>query len=254
MPAQPFPPGDPLSSNTAAVDAPGWRAAAKARGYGFREQWQDPPFPGLLFQGNSAVATNVVESATAANPFTAGTLSGEYEPGHAPVTSSFIAIRLNRSMPDIVLVNARRGALRQANIGMGTRQMMRLPGSFDSSFTLYCPIGHERVATEIFTTELLQLFLEAVPGGDIEMCDEWMFVYDEGRRFSMPEALDRIERVGLRVQDEIVRRDFASLHTGQPIASAPNPIARMRGAQFAVVLAVSAVAAVLVGVWAVVAN
>lgn len=253
--AQPFPSDADRGLNTAAVDAPGWRAAAQARGYGYREHWPNPPFPGLLFRASgSTIATNVVESSSATNPFTAGTLSGEYVAGGAPVVSSFIAIRLLRSMPNVVLVNARRGALREANIGMGSRQMMRLPGSYDRSFTLYCPIGHERVAAEIFTPELMQVFLESLPGGDIEVSDEWMFVYDEGRRFSTPEALDRIERVALRVQDEIVRRNFASLHD-EPLAEvADQPVARMGGVQFAVIIAASVAAAALAGVWALVAR
>jgi hypothetical protein len=209
----------------------------------------------LLFRdGERAVATNIVESTTTANPFTAGTLSAEYAAAAAPVLSSFVAIRLHRSLPNIVLVNARRGALRQARIGMGSRQMMQLPGNYDREFTLYCPIGHERVAAEIFTPELMQVFSESLPGGDIELCDEWLFVYDEGRRFSTPEALERIERVALRVQDEIVRRDFASLHSEPLAAVAATPIARMRGAQFATVIVVSVVAAALAGLWAIVAH
>jgi len=252
-PAQPFPAAASANPTTAAVDAPGWRAAAQARGYDYRESWQNPPLPGLMFRGaQSTVATNVIESTAASNPFTAGTLTAQYSADGPAVHSSFIAIRLHRSMPNIVLVNARRGALRQANIGMGSRQMMQLPGSFDRAFTLYCPMGAERVAAEIFTPELMQIFLDSLPGGDIEVSDEWMFVYDEGRRFSTPEALERIERVGLRVQDEIVRRDFASLHEGAVAAMAQPPVARMRGLQFAAVLVVSAVAAVLAGVWALV--
>lgn len=254
MPAQPFPSSGSPGSNTASVDAPGWRAAAQAHGYGYRDQWRNPPFAGLLFRGESVMATNVVQSLTKANPFTAGTLSAEYVAGAPPVLSSFIAIRLHRSMPNIVLVNAQRGALRQAGIGMGSRQMMRLPGSYDRSFTLFCPIGHERVAAEIFTPELMQVFSEALPAGDIELSDEWLFVYDEGRRFSTPEALERIERVALRVQDEIVRRDFASLHEEPVALVATPPIAKMRGTQFAAVIVACVVAASLAGVWAVLAR
>lgn len=250
IPAQPTPFSDPLSSGAAVVDLPGWREAALDRGYGFRDQWRNPPFPGLLFRnGESVIATNVVESTTAKNAFTAGSLSAQYATGEGPVVSSFIAIRLPRSMPNIVLVNARRGALREANIGMGSRQMMRLEGNYDRAFTLYCPIGHERVAAEIFTPDLMQVFQESLPGGDIELFDDWMFVYDEARRFASPAALDRVERVALRVQDEIVRRDFASLRdSGTTPRRAPSPVT-MRGPQFAAVLAVSALAAVLVGWW-----
>lgn len=233
-----------------AVAAAGWRKAALARGYDLRDTWENPPFPGLLFRdGTSVVATDVVHSAASANPFTAGGLSAVYAPGTAAVHASFVAIRLPRSMPNIVLVNARRGALRQAKIGMGSRQMMRLDGSYDSVFTLYCPIGDERVAAEIFTPDLMHVFAESLPSGDIELFDQWMFVYDEAGRFSSADALDRVERVALRAQDEIVRRDFASLHE-DPVHSAGTPASRtMGGLQFAVVIVLSVVAAVLVGLW-----
>jgi hypothetical protein len=200
------------------------------------------------------VATDVVQSSSPEHPFIAGALSAEYVAGSGAASASFIAIHLPRSMPNIVLVNARRGALRQAGIGMGSRQMMRLQGSYDRAFTLYCPIGAEQVAAEIFTGELMDVFLESLPGGDIELFDEWMFVYDEENRFTSQGSLDRVERVALRVQDEVVRRDFASLHDEPVPADTGDTPKPMRGAQFATVLALSAVAAVAVGVWALVAH
>lgn len=255
IPARPLPFDDSPRPDGGLVDGAGWRAAALARGYTFRDRWENPPFPGLLFRnGSSVVATDVVQSVSVEHPFIAGGLNAEYVAGSGTAAASFIAIRLPRSMPNIVLVNARRGALRRAGIGMGSRQMMRLQGSYDRAFTLYCPIGAERVAEEIFTAELMEVFLESLPGGDIELFDDWMFVYDEEQRFTSQGSLDRVERVALRVQDEVVRRDFASLHD-EPVLTetrdAPTP---MRGAQFVAVIALSVVAAVAAGVWAVVAH
>lgn len=246
----PFPDAPIDDAGTPAVVENGWRKAARARGYDLIDRWENPPFPGLLFRnGTSVVATDVVQSTAGANPFTAGSLTAEYVAAGGDVHASFVAIRLPRSMPNIVLVNARRGALHQANIGMGSRQMMRLEGSYDSAFTLYCPIGHERIAADIFTPDLMQVFMDSLPGGDIELFDEWMFVYEEEGRFTSADALNRVERVGLRVQDEIVRRDFASLHEDPVPEQTSSTGATMGGPQFAVVLAFCAVAATLVGVW-----
>jgi len=231
------------------VDLPGWRDAAIARGYAYRERWDSPSFPGLLFRAEKVVATGVVEGATADTQFTAGSLSAEYVVGGGTVSSSFIAVRLTRKMPNIVLVNARRGALREANISMGSRQMLSLAGNYDASFTLYCPLGADRVAAAIFTPELMDLFVGSLPGGDIELFDDWMFIYDEPGRFASPRAFDRVDAVLLRVRDEVTRRDFASLHETQAIPLVASTVPPMRGGQFAAVIAVSVAAAVLVALW-----
>ena len=188
------------------------------------------------------VATDVVDALHTGTPFLAGSLTATYVAIGATMSTSFIAFPLSRSMPSVVLVNARRGALRQANIGMGSRQMLTLMGNFDRAFTLYCPIGHEAVALDVFTPQLMQMFLEAIPGSDAELVDDWLFVYGTAGRCTSPDSLDRIERLSARVHDEIVRRNFDSLHTG---AEVPAPALRSvpRVVRFSVVLAVTAVAA-----------
>jgi len=251
IPAERSPSGIPANGNRGRGAPLSWREGALARGYSYRERWDAPPFPGLLFGADAVVATDVVDGTTSGTEFTAGSLSAEYVVGGGAVASSFIAVRLPRKMPDIVLVNARRGALRAANIGMGSRQMLSLAGSYDAWFTLYCPLGENRVATAIFTPELMDLFVSALPGGDIELFDDWMFIYDEPGRFASAAAFDRIDAVLLRVRDEVTKRDFAALHDTRAVPVVATAVPRMRGGQFAVVLAASAAAAVLVALWGV---
>jgi hypothetical protein len=240
--AVPYPSGYPVGRD-APVDIAAWRSAAVARGYEYRSEWIDPGLTGLLFaEGENVVATDVVDALHTSTPFLAGSLTATYVAVGATISTSFIAFPLSRSMPSVVLVNARRGALRQADIGMGSRQMLTLMGSFDRAFTLYCPIGHEAVALDIFTPELMQMFLEAIPGSDAELVDDWLFVYGSAGRCTSPDSLDRIERLSTRVHDEIVRRNFDSLHNGSE-APVPDPRSVSRVAQFSVVLAVTAIAA-----------
>jgi len=236
------PAGFPLQPD-APVDIAAWRSSAIARGYAYRERWPDPEFTGLLFaEGDRVVATDVVDGLRSIAPFIAGSLTATYAPAGSAVATSFIAFPLSRSMPSVVLVNARRGALRQTGIGMGSRQMLTLRGNFDRAFTLYCPIGHEAVALDVFTPELMQMFLEAILGSDAEMVDEWLFVYGTAGRCTSPDSLDRIERLSARVHDEIVRRNFGSLHV-EPHPRTRAAIDLPRTLRFAALLAVAAVAA-----------
>jgi hypothetical protein len=237
--AAPYPSGYPVDPD-APVDLDGWRKAATARGYAYRPEWRDPDLTGLLFaEGQAVVATDVVDALHSSTPFLAGSLTARYAAAGSAIATSFIAFPLSRSMPSVVLVNARRGALRQANIAMGSRQMLTLVGDFDRAFTLYCPIGHEAVALDVFTPELMHMFLEAIPGSDAELVDDWLFVYGTAGRCTSPDSLDRIERLAVRVHDEIVRRNFDSLHVApaRPAHDRPHIL------RFAALLTVSAIAA-----------
>jgi len=227
----------------APADLVAWRSVGVARGYGYKNDWIDPDLTGLLFaEGENVVATDVVDALHSSAPFLAGSLTATYVAAGATVTTSFIALPLSRSMPSVVLVNARRGALRQANIGMGSRQMLSLQGSFDRTFTLYCPMGHADVALDIFTPELMQMFLDTIPGCDAELVDDWLFVYGSAGRFTSPDSLDRIERLATRVHDEIVRRNFDSLRDSSVVpVSLSSRIPRVF--QFSAILAVTTVAA-----------
>lgn len=227
----------------APADLAAWRSEAIDRGYSYANEWVRPELAGLLFsEGEDAVATDVADALNSGSPFLAGSLSANYAAAGAAVASSFIAFPLPRSMPSVVLVNARHGALRQANIGMGSRQMLSLKGNFDRSFTLYCPIGHEKVALEMFTPELMQMFLEAIPGSDAELVDDWLFVYGSAGRCTSPDSLDRIERLASRVHAEFARRTFDSMRA-EPEAP-PEPAASRLGVlRFSLILAVTTLAA-----------
>jgi hypothetical protein len=227
----------------APADLVGWRSAAVARGYSYTGEWVHPELTGLLFsEGENVVATDIADALNSNAPFLAGSLTANYAAAGGTLETSFIAFPLSRSMPSVVLVNARRGALRQANIGMGSRQMLSLRGNFDRAFTLYCPIGHEDVALDVFTPELMQMFLEAIPGSDAELVDDWLFVYGGAGRCTSPDSLDRIERLSERVHDEIVRRSFDTLHDEprppvRPVADVPRVL------RFAAILTVTTLAA-----------
>jgi hypothetical protein len=184
--------------------------AAHERGFRFQRELKGPGLPGMVFQaGSKVVASDVIDARGSATPFIAGGVIGLYaEDSSLPrmVASSFVAIPLERSVPNIVLFGKGIGALRRAGVAVGRRQHLSLEGDFDRHFTLYCPEGYERDALEIFTPDLMQLLLDTTTGCDVELVDDWMFVYARPRRYSTPDALGGLVAVTARVQAKIHRQ------------------------------------------------
>lgn len=185
-----------------------WRSVATGRGYSFWNECAPEFFAGLMFREGTGVTVNAVIDATEARaPFFAGNVSGHYGAAQTEVTTAFVAIPLARSMPSMVLVNVRNGALREAQISMGSRQRLSLEGDFDGAFTLYCPVGTAPQALAVFTPTMVQLFLDSAPESDVEIVDDWMFIYVRSGRFEPAEGLERVERVVTRVHETIVTRE-----------------------------------------------
>ena len=56
-------------------------------------------------------------------------------------------------------------------------QILSLEGDFDKYFTLYCPKEYERDALYVFTPDLMALLIDEAAPFDVEIVDDWMFVY-----------------------------------------------------------------------------
>lgn len=242
-------PPAPLSSVASPIvpDAPvdliSWQDAAAQRGYGYRDVWAAPTLTGVLFrEGRNAIATDVVDALSSPAPFIAGTLTATYGAASAEVSASFIGLPLSRSMSSMLLVGDDDGALGRTGINLGTWQMLALKGEFDSLFTLYRPLRKPAVASEVFSPELIEMFLRIMPGSDAELAEDWVFVYGDAGRNTSRDSLDRIERVAARVHEAIVRRNFDELHEE---AAESVKAARGKGqvALFSAVLAATSVAA-----------
>ena len=187
-----------------------WSSAATAKAYSYRERAGSLGLPGLLFRaGEKTQATFVVDALRADTPFIAGTVTGQYASDSSiprMLASSFVGIPLERSVPNIVLLGSGLGMLKLAGIGLGGRQKLSLEGDFDRSFTLYCPEGYERDALEIFTPNLMQRLVDTTGGCDVELVDDWMFVYSRPGRYRDGQALEAIESATALVQSTIHRQ------------------------------------------------
>lgn len=187
-----------------------WRAAAADRGYRFTPKSSGLGLPGLLFRaGEKTAMVDVVDALASSEPFLAGTLTGQYASDSSiprVLASSFVAIPLRRHVPNIVLLGRGLGMLKLAGVGLAGRQRLSLEGDFDKTFTLYCPEGYERDALEIFTPNLMQRLMDTTGGCDVELVDDWMFVYSRPGRYHSADALAAVEQATQLVQSTVERQ------------------------------------------------
>ena len=92
----------------------------------------------------------------------------------------YLAIRLERTLPHLVLDstsnNGRFGSGRLPAT-FHSSQVLSLEGDFNTHFTLYAPQGSETDALYIFTPDLMALLIDEAGDYDVEIVDDWMFVY-----------------------------------------------------------------------------
>jgi hypothetical protein len=115
-------------------------------------------------------------------------------------------------MPNIVLDSRANNSIFGSNLPATLRkdQVLQLEGDFDRYFTLYCPKEYEQDALYIFTPDLMALLIDEAAPYDVELVDEWMFVYSS-KPFELadPAVLQRLFRiadtVGAKALDQTER-------------------------------------------------
>ncbi|MER7797284.1 hypothetical protein [Microbacterium sp. NPDC096154] len=146
-----------------------------------------PKLPGMIFdQGSSRLATDLVRGEQprfvefANYQYTTG--SGKNQTTHR---WGYVAIHLGTPLPHIVLDAVGNNGLFGSNLpaSFGRAQRLSLEGDFDRYFTLYCPEGYERDALYLFTPDIMARFMDNVAQLDVEIVDDWMFLYT-GRHVS----------------------------------------------------------------------
>ncbi len=92
----------------------------------------------------------------------------------------FLALHLDRRLPHMLLDSkANNGLFGVSNlpISFDKEQVLSLEGDFDRYFTLYCPRQYERDALYVFTPDLMALLIDEAAPFDVEIVDDFMFVY-----------------------------------------------------------------------------
>jgi hypothetical protein len=155
---------------------------AKANGMVFSPRDANPQYPGAIFNiGDSRVALNHLTSASDRfldiGNYRYSTGSGKSRSTH---NWGFMALHLDRRLPNMVLDSkANNGLFGTTNLPayFDRKQILSLEGDFDKYFTLYCPRQYERDALYVFTPDLMALLIDNAAPFDVEIVDDWMFVY-----------------------------------------------------------------------------
>jgi hypothetical protein len=154
---------------------------AAANGLQFRSRSANPSYTGMIFHlGDTRLATNHFNSTTGRffdlGGFQYSTGSGKSRSTHM---WSFLALNLDRKLPNMVLDSKENNTLFGSDlpITFNRDQILSLEGDFDKHFTLYCPQEYEQDALYVFTPDLMALLIDDAGSFDVEIVDDWMFIY-----------------------------------------------------------------------------
>ncbi len=135
----------------------------------------------------------------------------------------YIAIRVDRRLPHIVL---RRGS----GFGVvGEGPELKLEGIGADETTLLVPEGYESDALYIFTPDVMAVLLDAASDFDVEIVDDWLFLFTKPLDVADPETHRRVWRIidavapRLRDQTDAYRDDRIDRDPQDPLS--PNRVA-----------------------------
>jgi len=202
---------------------------ADANGMSFRPMDVAPDYPGEIFHlGRDAVV--IEHLVTSGRYFDIANYSYITGSGKSQQTHNwgFLALRLDRAMPNIVLDAKANNSLFSSNlpVTLDRKQILHLEGDFDEHFTLYCPAEYERDALYIFTPDLMALLIDEASPFDVELIDQWMFVYSS-RAFDLidPVVLQRLftiaDTVGAKALNQT--EHYADDRIGDPTVNLVAP-------------------------------
>jgi len=141
----------------------------------------NPAYPGAIFSlGDSRQAIDHVRRTSGRfidfGNYRYTTGSGK---NRSTRTWGFLAFHLDRRLPNMVLDSKANNGFFGSNLPatFDKAQILSLEGDFDKYFTLYCPKEYERDALYVFTPDLMALLIDEASPFDVEIVDDWMFVY-----------------------------------------------------------------------------
>jgi len=183
----------------------------RANGLTFSPADPDPGYPGAIFRNGSDRSAIDHFRPVEGRFFDLGNFRYVVSNGKSSttITWGFMALHLERRLPHMLLDSVQNNAWGTASLAklFARDQVLSLEGDFDAYFTLYCPREYERDALYVFTPDLMALCIDEVAPFDIEIVDDWMFVYSP-RAFAMddPRLLARLFGIISTVGGKALRR------------------------------------------------
>lgn len=154
---------------------------AADNGLEFRTGSSNPNYSGMIFGlGSARFATNHLNS-KAGRYFDLGSYQYTTGSGRDRTTHhwGFLALKLDRELPNMVLDSKGNNTLFGSDLPVhfSRDQILSLEGDFNQHFTLYCPKEYEQDALYVFTPDLMALLIDDAGSFDVEIVDDWMFIY-----------------------------------------------------------------------------
>ncbi|MGM1018462.1 MAG: hypothetical protein ACQEW8_13090 [Actinomycetota bacterium] len=145
----------------------------------------NPPLPGMIFHLGSSRAASELVRGEHPRFVEFGNYQYTVKSGKNSTTHrwGYVAVKLDVPLPNIVLDAVGNNSLFGSNLPAQFRktQKLSLEGDFDQYFTLYCPEGYERDALYLFTPDIMARFIDNAAFLDVEIVDDWMFLYVPNR-------------------------------------------------------------------------
>nr|WP_274636633.1 hypothetical protein [Microbacterium bovistercoris] len=210
---------------------------ARANGMSYEPGLTAPQLPGMIFgQGSARRSADLVRGQRPRfvefgnYQYTTG--SGKEQTTHH---WGYVAIKLDSPLPNIVLDAVSNNGLFGSNLpaSFARGQRLHLEGDFDQHFALYCPEGYEQDALYLFTPDIMARFIDHAAALDVEIVDDWLFLYAQGRTLSTLDPatwawmfvtvgalLDKMAQWA-RWRDDRLAPDAAARATTSGAASAP---------------------------------
>lgn len=183
---------------------------AAANGLDYAVKTPRPNFPGAIFAlGSSRQAPERLYRG-GDRPLDLGNYQYTTGSGKSRRTHNwgYLAIKLDRMLPHMIL-DAKANNFLGTNlpVSFSRDQVLSLEGDFDRHFTLYCPKQYERDALYVFTPDLMARLIDEAALFDVEIVDDWMFLYS-ARTFDLaaPATLARLFRIVDTVGDRTLSR------------------------------------------------
>jgi len=119
----------------------------------------------------------------------------------------YVRMVLDNELPHMYLQAQNRAKLRPYTFAFSRVERIDLEGDFIRHWRLYVPQGREQDAYYIFTPDLMQVFVDVLPGCDVEIVGTEMYIYAPGR-FDLTQAdvLDAAEVIGETVGEHTAAR------------------------------------------------
>jgi hypothetical protein len=176
------------------------REFAAARNSTYAGHLPDPGYPGMIF--GIGTSRSVYDSVRADTGRALEVANYRYTVRRDKTSTvyrwGYLALRLDRRLPHMVLDATSNNLLFGSSLPrrFGKDSVLSLEGDFDRHFTLYCPQEYGRDALYVFTPDLMALLIDESSAFDVEIVDDWMFVYST-KPFDLvqPAVWQRLDRI-----------------------------------------------------------